>query len=102
MRSARVAKAVRHRSFPAQSVVGFLTQHPIHRGPTDLKRLGYVDRPHALCLQFAHSRRLYRRRPAKRITRLARIEQAPTGEWVTSRHNRLILTTISISLKSST
>jgi hypothetical protein len=66
-----------------------------------LKRLGYVDRPHALCLQFAHSRRLYRRRPAKRITRLARIEQAPTGEWCTSRHNRLILPTISISLKSA-
>jgi hypothetical protein len=32
------------------SVVGFLAQHPVHRRPTDLERLGDVDRPHALRL----------------------------------------------------
>jgi hypothetical protein len=31
-----------------------LSEHPINRRPTDLERLGDVDRPHALRLEFAH------------------------------------------------
>jgi|ERR1700722_2305343 hypothetical protein len=73
----------RHEHRP--SVVGFLTQHPIHRGPTDLKRLDYVDRPHALRLHLAHADGLYRRWPAfvvARRLRLGDVFQLPFAAWV--------------------